>query len=168
MRNNPIEGVNIDLIQSVLESEKLDELLWQVLWKPLGLPRHIRRTFSIQGESFELIAKARDRILGGLVGVWTASDEIELRHLAVSPEAQNQGIGRQLIEDLIRRVREQGCRRIHTIARNTSCEFFQKAGFSAAPGIPPEHPVFLDHGIRFELMEMRIESTVKDCELNHD
>jgi N-acetylglutamate synthase-like GNAT family acetyltransferase len=80
-----------------------------------------------------------------------------LRHLAIAPEAQNSGAGRLLVVRLIEMVRHRGCRRLHTIARNTSKAFFRKVGFRTAPGFSPEHPVFKRHGITFELMEMVVE-----------
>lgn len=109
------------------------------------------------GESIELISRTGKEITGCLVAVWTAPEEIELRHLAVAPEAQNSGVGRLLVMRLIEMVRPRGCRRLHTIARNTSKAFFRKVGFRTAPGLSPKHPVFNRQGITFELMEMLVE-----------
>lgn len=89
----------------------------------------------------------------GLVGVWTSDCEVELRHLAVSADAQDQGAGRQLVAALFQVVLPKGCRRIHTIARNTSAGFFPQLGFRTITGNAPRHPIFENHGITFELME---------------
>ena len=88
---------------------------------------------------------------------WINDSEAELRHIALKPEVQNQGIGRQLVTSLISIISCQGCLRIHTIARNTSAGFFRNLGFKTAPGIPPEHSDFKKHGITFELMERNVE-----------
>ena len=138
------------------EYEELDALLWEVLWRPLGLPRNIRESFKIDGECVELVAKASGSLIGGLVANWTSPTEVELRHLAVRPEVQDQGVGSQLIKTLVRIVARRLCIRIHTIARDSSTGFFRKLGFSTAPGDAPEHPAFERHGITFELMEMRV------------
>lgn len=121
------------------------------------LPRNIRQSFRIEGEAIELVAKIEGQVVGGLVAVWTGKEEIELRHLAVLTEAQNQRIGHSLVARLLEIVASRGCRRIHTIARNTSDPFFRKLGFTIAPGVAPEHPAFQEHGISFELMERKVE-----------
>ena len=136
----------------------MDELLWRVLWQPIGLPRQVRRRFLVAGEQIELVAKQDDRLVGGLVAAKTADAEIELRHLAVSASERGRGIGRRLVEALIREAASRGCNRVHTIARNYSAGFFRKLGFRPAAGVAPEHPAFARHGITFELMEMMIES----------
>lgn len=149
--------VTIEPAASTKDAAELDELLWRILWQPLGLPRKVRQGFKVDGESFELVAKENGRVTGGVVAVWTMDTEVELRHLAVVPEAQNQGTGRRLIESVVEIVKPKGCRRIYTIARNTSVGFFRNLGFRKAPGIVPEHPVFKKHGIVFELMDRIVE-----------
>jgi N-acetylglutamate synthase-like GNAT family acetyltransferase len=148
---------SIEPAASPKAADELDELLWRVLWQPLGLPRNLRQSFEVEGESLELIAREDGRFAGGVVAVWTGDTEVELLHLAVEPEAQNQGTGRRLIESVIEIVRAKGCRRIHTIARNTSVGFFKSLGFRKAPGNVPEHPLFSKHDIVFELMDRVID-----------
>ncbi len=104
-----------------------------------------------------MVAKEHGRVIGGVVAIWTGDTEVELLHLAVVPEEQNEGTGRRLIERVVEIVRSRGCRRIHTIARNTSAGFFRNLGFRTAPGTAPEHPVFKKQGIVFELMDRIFE-----------
>jgi len=139
------------------DAAALDDLLWHVLWQPLNLPRDVRHAFSIDGEELELVAKESGQLVGGLVAVWRSGSEVELRHLAVATERQHRGIGRSLVAEFVRIVASRGGGRIHTIARNTSAEFFRRLGFRTAPGEVPEHPVFVKHGISFELMERAVE-----------
>ena len=152
--------VNIAPAASPKIAEELDELLWRILWQPLGRPRGVRQEFKVDGESLELVSKEEGRVTGAVVAVWTGDTEIELRHIAVLPEIQNHGIGRRLIESVVEIVRPKGCRRIHTIARNTSVGFFKKLGFRKALFTAPEHPVFKKHGIEFELMDMIVEPVI--------
>jgi N-acetylglutamate synthase-like GNAT family acetyltransferase len=147
----------IEIVTTPDAAAKLDELLWVVLWQPLGLPRDIRSSFSLEGEEFELLARENGQVVGGAVAVWTGEAEMELRHLAVATHARGHGIGRSLIHELCRVAMVKKCRRIHTIARNTSADFFRKLGFQNAPGQAPEHPVFSEYGITFELMERFVE-----------
>lgn len=148
---------SIEVVATTTEATELDELLWSVLWQPLGLPRTFRHELGVGGEQLELVAKADGQIVGGLVAVWTAPGEVELRHLAVVPDAQGRGAGANLVADLLRRVTRKGCRRIRTIARSTSIGFFKNLGFRSVPGEAPEHTAFTRHGIRFAVMEMIVD-----------
>lgn len=147
----------VEPVTTAGDAEEMDELLWRVLWQPLGLPFDIRGQFNIDGEKIELSAKENGQIVGGLVAVWTADNEIELRHLAVSSSTQRKGIGRCLVTELYHIASVKMCHRIHTIARNTSVGFFREVGFRTTPGRKPEHPVFLAHGITFDLLERIVE-----------
>ena len=146
---------------------ELDHLLWEVLWKPLGLSRDFRGSVKLDGESLELVVKADGRIVGGLVANWIGDSEVEIRHIALRPEVQNQGMGRRLVMYLISTVSGQGCVRIRTIARSTSVGFFRKLGFTISPGKPPEHPDFESHGITFVLMEKDVAQTGQGDAVNH-
>ena len=147
----------IQSLDSSSEVAELDQLLWEILWKPLDLPRDIRDSFKLEGERLELGAKVGNLLVGGLVANWTSLTEVEIRHLAVRPDSHGRGIGSRLVAELLERVVEQGCTRVHTIARNTSADFLRNLGFTTAPGEPPEHPLFKKHGITFELLQKDIE-----------
>jgi N-acetylglutamate synthase-like GNAT family acetyltransferase len=157
-----MSDIVIESATSPKDIDELDELLWRVLWQPLGFPRNVRQEFKVDGESVELVAKEDGRVTGGVVAVWTGDAEVELRHLAVAPEAQNQGTGRRLIESVVEIVRPKGCRRVHTIARNTSVDFFRSLGFKTSSGTTPEHPAFKKQGIVFELMDRMVEPGGED------
>ena len=152
-----MSDLTIELVKSKADAEELDTILWEVLWMPLGLPRNIRESFKLEGSCLEFAVKSDGELVGGLVANWTSSTEVELRHIGLKPKAQNQGAGSHLVEVLIANVAQEGCTRIHTVARNTSVCFFKKLGFTVAPGQAPEHPVFKKHGISFKLFEMKPE-----------
>ena len=137
-------------VRSEDESAELDVLLWEVLWQPLNLPCSTREAFSIEGELLELVAMADSQMLGGLVANWVSPIEVELRHLAVRPEAKGKDIGRKLVGKLISIASKRKCSTVSTIARSTSAGFFKELGFIHQPGKAPEHPVFKKHGITFE------------------
>ncbi len=148
-----MDEIRIKLAATQQESEELDRLLWDVLWQPLDLPRSVRDSFKLDGVCLELVATVGDQIVGGLVANWTSETQVEVRHIAVVPDRQHQGVGRQLATALIADVSAEGCRLIHTIARSTSVTFFEKLGFATLPGGPYEHPDFTKHGISFDKME---------------
>ncbi len=152
-----MNDTSIELLNSVTEVAKLDQLLWEILWKSLDLPRDIRDSFKLEGESLEFGAKVDNKLVGGLVANWISHTEVEIRHLAVRSEAHGQGIGTHLVTELLDHVAGQGCTRAHTIARNTTAGFLRKLGFKTATGEPPEHPLFKKYGITFELLEKDLE-----------
>lgn len=154
---NKLTMATVEIVKTADDAAEVDELLWRVLWQPLGLPHEIRSNFHIDGEKLELAAKENGQVVGGLVAVWTSENEIELRHLAVNPSYQRKGIGQSLVAKLFSVASAKPFHRVHTIARNTSISFFRKLGFQTASGTPPEHPVFMKHCITFELMEKIVE-----------
>jgi len=144
------------VVATPAEVAALDEFFWRVLWQPLGLPRDIRDQFQAKGETKEFAVRRKGRLIGGLSANWTSADDIELRHFAIHPETQRQGIGSRLVAALREHATGRGGRRIHAIARNTSAEFFRRLGFQSAPGKTPEHPAFAKHGITFARLELTL------------
>lgn len=148
--------VQIRSVENSADKYTLDQLLWEVLWQPLDLPRDAREEFALDGESIELIAALDADIVGGLVASWPSATEMEIRHIAVLPTCQSQSVGRELVEKLIEMAKPQHCAAIQAIARNTSQTFFEKLGFIAEPEIL-EHPDFAKHGITFHVMRYVLE-----------
>ena len=143
------------------DTEELDSLLGEILWKPLSLPVNIRDKFKLTGETIELAAKLDGILVGGLVANWISPIDIEIRHIAVSPGSQRIGVGKGLVHALGDAVSIRGCERITTIARNTSVNFFSKLGFNIIrEKKPADYPDFLKYGITFEFMEKTL--TKKD------
>ncbi|NLF85051.1 MAG: GNAT family N-acetyltransferase [Lentisphaerae bacterium] len=139
-------------VSSAGEATALDELLWTVLWKPLGLPRDCRRTFAFApvGVESALIARVGERIVGGLVSVQRGTSYIFISHLAIEPQFQGRGIGQALVRRMEDMARERPVDRLRTIARNTSVGFFmprprhhlRPSAQSAVPRLPsPAYPL---------------------------
>ena len=119
--------------------------------------RAISANIQLEGEKFELLAQENRQAVGGLVAVCTGVPKLSSGIWPSLLSFQGRGIGRSLVTELYRIAKARNCRRIHTIARNTSGDFFRTLGFQTAPGQAPEHPFFLEHGITFELMEGFVE-----------
>jgi len=148
--------LSIRKVNAPADASDLDALLWNVLWKPIGLPRDVRKSFSIKGEQVELVALLEGHIVGGLVAVWTDKKAVEIRHIAISVKNQGRGIGKKLVTFLIAELSFKGCGSLHTFARNSSISFFEKLGFQITSGNAPDHPVFKKHNITFHLMKRPI------------
>jgi N-acetylglutamate synthase-like GNAT family acetyltransferase len=138
------------------EKSELDQLLWDVLWKPLGFPRNIRQSFKLNTPQIDLVAVDNGVVIGGLVANWLSENEIEIRHIAVRFEYQRLSTGKRLVERLIKLVQKDTPVRIITCARNTSADFFAKLGFKST-GEYIEHQDFTRHGIKFQQMSLKVQ-----------
>jgi GNAT superfamily N-acetyltransferase len=148
--------IEISHVSSAGEATSLDELLWTVLWRPLGLPRDCRGSFALAGDETELIARDGARIVGGLVAVQRGLAFTEIRHLAIEPQFQGRGIGQALLRKTERMTRERGVAHLRTIARNTSAGFFMRQGLVPTGEAAPGHPAFRAHWIFFVVLEKRL------------
>jgi N-acetylglutamate synthase-like GNAT family acetyltransferase len=150
MENNQ----TIEIRKPITEEERkdLDELLWEVLWKPINLHREIRTDLKITGREIELIAVNQGKCIGGLVGVIINEGESEIRHIAVKSSNQCQNIGGKLIDKYKNVMKKENVRRVKTYARNTSEPFFTKQGFIRI-GEKLVHQDFIKHDIFFYEME---------------
>ena len=141
------------------EVTQIENLLWEILWKPIGFSKDVRKKFRPENYEDEIIltAKAHDDNIGIIVAYQISKDEYEIRHIAVRHEYQKSGIGKKLVNKLQTILKEKGIKKIQTISRNTSKVFFKTIGFEKVEHYP-DHPDFLKHGISFTLMRKTIQS----------
>ncbi len=72
-----------------------------------------------------------DQLVGAATMRWNG-DEAEIQELAIAPERQGQGLGKQFIEFLVAEAEQRGKRRMIVGTANASIDniaFYQKAGF---------------------------------------
>ena len=139
--------------------EAIDQLLWEILWEPVGLPRNVRQRFKLPGSEVIFVAMHRKQLVGTVVGQSQNEREMELRHLAVRPDMQGNGVGRGLVAKLVEYSLNHGYISISTHARNTSQTFFEKHGFQPVPGETLTHPVFDNPRINFLFMRRLLKHT---------
>jgi len=133
------------------ELNELDQLLWDVLWKPLNFRRNIRESFKLDKPQIDLIAVDKNITIGALVANWLSENEIEIRHIAAQPVSQGSSVGRLLVEELFRLIQGEAPLTIQTHARSTSIGFFTKLGFKPR-GNRLEYDEFMKHGIWIQQM----------------
>ena len=75
---------------------------------------------------------------GALHVMW--EDLAEVRTLAVDPAVGRRGIGGALLDELLRRARTVGVKRVFVLTFEV--EFFRRYGFIEIDGTPVEHDVF--------------------------
>jgi N-acetylglutamate synthase-like GNAT family acetyltransferase len=113
-------------------------LRYKVLREPFGHPKGTEKDdYEPISEHFMAVNEN-----GNVLGVVKLDEKSEgvghISHLAVAPEYQHKGIGRQLLETAERRARERGFHILGTMARVTATAYFEKNGFHVA-GIPTPH-----------------------------
>ena len=135
----------------------MDQLLWDVLWRPLSLGRDIRNSFKLDKPQIDLIALDYDVVVGALIANWLSGDEVAIRHIAVITEYQRRSVGSLLIGRLISLIQGDAPLPIQTYARNTSVDFFVKLGFKTE-GNYMRHEDFVKYGIEFQQMYLEVSS----------
>lgn len=71
-----------------------------------------------------------------LLASGTEGDRLYLHDMAVSAQAGGMGLGRRLVESLLRQAKEKGYRDVRLVAVQGSTGFWEKMGFSALPNMP--------------------------------
>ena len=145
--------MNIKQVTTHQEQNELDQLLWDVLWKPLNFKRNIRESFKLDKPQIDIVAVDNNVIIGALVANWLSNNEIEIRHIAVKTDFQKMAVGRILVEELYGLIQDKTPLTIQTHARSTSVGFFSKLGFNPVGDIL-EVDEFMQHGIWLQQMSV--------------
>jgi len=102
----------------------------RLLRDPLGIS-FSEKEHQAEQEDHQLVALAGEQLLGGLLiriaglplGSW------KIRQVAVDPVFQGKGIGRRLMEEVIRRARVEGIEQLVLHSRKPVCGFYEALGF---------------------------------------
>jgi amino-acid N-acetyltransferase len=78
-----------------------------------------------------LVAVSNERIIGSITHYDYGTNLKEVRSLAVDESFHSMGIGKKLLEELIRRMRTENEGKIFTLTYRP--DFFEKNGFTAVP-----------------------------------
>ena len=113
-------------------------LRYKVLREPWGHPKGTEKDdYEPISEHFMAVNEKGEVV--GVVKLFEKSESVgHISHLAVAPDQQHKGIGRQLLETVERRARERGFRTLGTMARITATAYFERHGFHVA-GLPTPH-----------------------------
>lgn len=85
-----------------------------------------------------LVAEAGGRLIGTVIGGWDGRRGI-VYHLAVDADYWRQGIGRALMDELERRLRVRGCRRMWLMVHrdnSAAIQFYEAQGWETIPVQP--------------------------------
>ncbi len=125
----------------------------RILRDPLGL-RYTSLDIAEEADDQQQIACLDGQVVGGLLiretdlpdGVW------KIRQVAVDASIQARGIGRQLMDEVIREASESGIGKLTLHSREAACGFYEKLGFEIV-GEP-----FEEVGIPHRKMVRRVAS----------
>ena len=118
-----IRDMQIDDLGQVIPIENEN---FSVPWSETGF-----FTFLIRADAIFLVAEENREILG-YCGVLTVLDEGDITNVAVKKCRQGQGIGKMLVEELIKRVTETGVATLHLEVRESNApaiSLYEKLGF---------------------------------------
>ncbi len=114
------------------EYEQALELRRRVLREPLGLV-YTDQDLAEEIEQIHIGAFEGERILGTLILVPHGS-EVRMRQVAVAPEFQGRGIGRDLVMYSETLAKESGFSRVILHARETAVKFYEGLGYACEGG----------------------------------
>ena len=120
------------------------ELRNRVLLRPIGLPDHAWE--QKDPDCVHLVA-VNPKVVGCVL-LWPNGLEGQLLQMAVEPNLQGQGVGRLLVEALLKAARERELQNIFCHSRYQVRQFYARLGFREVGPIFQE--VGLDH-VRMEL-----------------
>lgn len=107
------------------------------LWQDCGLTRpwndpdqDISRKITFQPELF-LVAEDKEQVIASVMAGYDGHRG-SVYYLAVSPEYQARGIGKQLMSEIENKLIKLGCPKLNIVVRSTNnkvLEFYQKLGY---------------------------------------
>ena len=103
------------------------------------------------GEVF--FALEGDTVIGTCAAIRKGDDEFELAKLAVTPTAQGRGLGRRLVETVVRFAASRGARRVSLVSNSgltAALRLYESLGFEHAPF--PFAPPYVDADVYMVLV----------------
>lgn len=134
-REPKLRGAVEDRLLSIREPSAPDELehyydlRWRILREPWSQMRGQERDQHETG-AIHLGAWLGDRLVGVGRLHFISREEAQIRYMAVELEMQGRGIGGRILEELERRAREAGARRVVLNARDRAVDFYRQHGYS--------------------------------------
>jgi predicted N-acetyltransferase YhbS len=115
------------------DGSALVELRREVLRRPLGMDFTAEQ---LAAEKDQLALGAWDgaRVLGCLLLAPREDGVVQMRQVAVAPDAQGRGIGRLIVVEAEAEARRRGWTRMILHARDTAAPFYLKLGYAAVGG----------------------------------
>jgi aralkylamine N-acetyltransferase len=98
-------------------------------------PELIRRI--VAGSHCFVLAGAEDEIIGMGRAISDGINDAYIQDVTVLPEFRGQGLGRGIVEEILKRLRTDGLQWIGLIAAGHTHPFYRKLGFEEMPAATP-------------------------------
>src|SRR5271170_3254136 len=108
--------------------EQFKALRDTVLRHPLGMSLS-EADVAGEDQMIHVAALEEEVLLGGVILKLLSVDRLKLRQMAVTPEAQRRGIGRQLVKAAEAIAQARGIRTVELHSRAFACDFYAKLGY---------------------------------------
>jgi thioesterase domain-containing protein len=115
--------------KNIVEFEQYYQLRWQVLREPWGQTRGSERDKLENNSIHRMIIDENGQALA--VGRLDYTEQFagQIRFVAVSPLAQGQGLGQEVMAALEQKAKHLGIKSLHLKARENAISFYQKIGY---------------------------------------
>jgi predicted GNAT family N-acyltransferase len=127
-RPGGIETVFREIAFGTTDYERERRLREDVLRRPLGLSLKDDGAAEERQLHFGLFQGA-DELVACVIAAPISASEARIRQMAVAPAHQGSGLGRRLLAEVERRLRERGFRQLTMSARSTAVGFYEKMGY---------------------------------------
>lgn len=114
--------------QTPEEFEKYYYLRWKILRAPWDQPKDSEKD-ELEDLAIHIIAVVGDEIVGVGRAHFNSAEEAQFRYMAVDEKWQGRGIGKMILDELEKRVVEQGVEKIILHARDNAVEFYERHGY---------------------------------------
>ena len=118
-----IREMQFDDLEGVMEIENAN---FSTPWTETGF-----FTFLIRDDTLFLVAEEEEKILG-YCGIVMVQDEGDITNVAGAKELQNQGIGKQLVKELLLQTKTRGVKKVFLEVRASNARaihVYEKMGF---------------------------------------
>lgn len=120
-------------VRPITNQQELEDMYyqrWLVLRAPLALPRGSERD-KFDDSSFQLIVLFDKQIIGSARLRNLSPELASIAYMAVLKEFRNQGVGTQLLKNLIAKAQVEKFKTLRLMSRVHTLGFYQRLGFFA-------------------------------------
>ena len=121
----------IKLAEDQQEFEQYYNLRWRILRKPWGQPEGSEKD-KLEEDSIHIIAKDNDCVIGIARLQFNSDNEAQIRYMAVEPQYEQKGIGKQIVAALEQQATLNHRNSIMLDAREPAVGFYKKLGYTVS------------------------------------
>jgi predicted GNAT family N-acyltransferase len=148
--------MRVDYTIKPVETERIKELRFQVLWPHLSGPNECVIDPDKEEETFHMAAILNEEIIGTSTVIidknnaFPQADQYRLRAMATAPKVRGKGVGEKIIQAIISELKKRKCEILWCDARLTATGFYEKLGFKTegkvyeVPNIGPHKLMYIE------------------------